>query len=113
LIAANWSTGKSVDQIVEEFVVALQAGDYTKARTYLSPLLKVEIFPERIQKGWRRIITQNGELRRLVDVEVMPAQVLGAPDVAVVTLKFAKGTRDFFLFFDRDRNITNIDFPEE
>ncbi|MFM7577078.1 MAG: DUF3887 domain-containing protein, partial [Microcystaceae cyanobacterium] len=38
LIAANWTSGKSIDHLVEEFFDALQNKDYAKARTYLSPL---------------------------------------------------------------------------
>ncbi len=113
LIAANWTSGKSIDQIVEEFIWALQNQDYANARTYLSPLLKAEIFPERIQKRWEGIIKQNGQLRRLLDVEVKPANILDAPDVAIVTLKFTGGIKEFFIFFDRNRAITNVDFPQE
>ncbi len=112
LIAANWTTGKSIDQIVEEFVEALRSQDYAKARTYLSPLLKAEILPPRIQKGWTRLLERNGQFRKLLDVETKTNPSPASPDVAIATLKFTKGTQNVFIFFDKDRFITNIDLPE-
>ena len=113
LIAANWTSGKSIDHIVEEFFDALQNKDYAKARTYLSPLLKAEIFPDRIQRRWERIIAKNGNLRKVLDVDVKPANILDAPDVAIATLKFTRGVQEFFIFFDRNRAIMNVDFPQD
>ncbi|MFM7382150.1 MAG: DUF3887 domain-containing protein [Microcystaceae cyanobacterium] len=112
LIAANWTSGKSIDYLVEEFFDALQNKDYAKARTYLSPLLKAEIFPDRIQKRWESIIAKNGDLRKVLDVDVKPANILDAPDVAIATLKFTRGVQEFFIFFDRNRAIMNVDFPQ-
>lgn len=113
LIAANWTAGKSITQVVEEFIGALGEEDYAKARTYLSPLLKAEIFPQRIQKGWSRVIDKNGKFRRLVDVEVKPSPFLNSPDLAIAILKFANGPQQVFIFFDKDQFITNIDLPED
>jgi hypothetical protein len=48
----------------------------------------------------------------LLDVETKTNPSSASPDVAIATLKFTKGTQDVFIFFDKDRFITNIDLPD-
>ncbi|MFM7575705.1 MAG: hypothetical protein ACKO5Q_01995, partial [Microcystaceae cyanobacterium] len=64
------------------------------------------------QKRWESIIAKNGDLRKVLDVDVKPANILDAPDVAIATLKFTRGVQEFFIFFDRNRAIMNVDFPQ-
>lgn len=113
LVAASWSSGQSIDAVVTDFIKALAQKDYGKARGYLSPLLKTEIFPTQIQEDWEKLLQTNGAFQKLSNIDIKPAGQLGTPDVVIVTVQFAKRSQDFFLFFDSTRRIVNVDFAGE
>ncbi len=112
IIAVDWSTGRSVDQVVTKFFEALKQRDYAKTRSLFSPLLKIEITPQQVQQAWAKLEEANGPYMRLVDVDIKPGTTLAAPDLAIATLQFADKTEEIFLFFDDTRRIMNIDFLE-
>jgi hypothetical protein len=113
LVAVSWSSGQSIDAVVTDFIQALVQEDYGKARGYLSPLLKTEIFPTQIQGNWEKLLQVNGAFQKLTNIDIKPGGQLGAPDVVIATVQFANRSQDFFLFFDHTRRIVNVDFSRE
>ncbi len=110
LIGINTPSTLSLDEISEKFFNDLARGNYGEARGYLHPLLKTEIFVPQIQSRWQQQLTLNGAFKKVSDVKVKTGSTLNEPDVAIVTVQFANKTADYFIFFDNDRKIVNIDF---
>lgn len=110
LIAISWTNRKTIPETVQEFFQALGNKNYGPARGYFSPLLKTEILPERVEKSWNQALNINGAYKGVKAIDVQSSGIAGAPDVAIVTVEFAQGERDFFLFFDNNRKIVNLDF---
>lgn len=113
LVAVSWSSGQSIDAVVTDFLQALVQKDYGKARGYLSPLLKTEILPTQVQGNWEKLLQANGAFQKLTKIDIKPGGQLGAPDVVIATIQFAKRSQDFFLFFDNTRRIVGVDFARE
>ncbi len=112
LIGVDWPTNKNIKEIAQDFVNALATKDYGKARGYLHPFLKAEAFPQQIQQKWENLLQRTGAYQRQVGIEVKQGDSLEAPDVIIVTIQFDKVTDDLFIFFDKDKQIVNVDFPE-
>jgi len=110
LIAISWTNRKTVPETVQEFFQALGNKDYGRARGYFSPLLKTEILPERVDKSWNQALNINGAYKGIRSIDVQSSGISGSPDVAIVTVEFAQRDQDFFLFFDNNRKIVNLDF---
>lgn len=113
LVGISLPSSLSVDEVAEGFVENLAKGNYGEARAVLNPLLKTEIFADKLEQEWQEEIKQYGKFKRVVDVKVKPSNTLGSPDLAIVTIAFDKETRDYFLFLDGDRKIVNIDFVDD
>jgi hypothetical protein len=110
LIAISWTNRKTIPETVQEFFQALSNQDYGRARGYFSPLLKTEILPERVEKSWNQGLNINGAYKGIKSIDVQSSGIAGVPDVAIVTVEFAQRHQDFFLFFDNNRKIVNLDF---
>lgn len=110
LVAISWSNRKTIPETVRELFQFLAEGNYGRVRGYLSPLIKTEILPERVQASWTRIVEVNGAFKGVKNIDIQPSGVVNAPNVAIVTAEFAKGPQNFFIFFDPNRKIANVDF---
>lgn len=102
----------TVDRIAEIFVNALATNDFTRARGYLHPYLKTEVFPQKIQQEWQGLIRQTGRVKRIVGTEVRPGSTVDKVDVVLVKVEFEKVTEPLLIIFDDNRRITGVDFPE-
>lgn len=109
MIAANFPETKSIEQIAETFIKALADKDFAVARSYLHPLLKAEIFPQRIQQSWESLIKENGDFERIVGTEVRNS---GDQDVLFVTVLFEKHISLIVFVFDANKQIVNVDYSE-
>ena len=111
IIGLDFPETRSIETIATEFVNALVAKDYAKARGYLHPLLKAEAFPEKVQQDWEDLLKVTGPYKRQVSYQVRKGSDMDGVDVVLVTLQFEKVTEDLFLIFDDEKQIVNIDFP--
>lgn len=112
IVGLDFPETKSIEEIATEFVKALAAKDYAKARGYLHPLLKAEAFPEKVQQKWEDLVKVTGPYKQQVGYQVKKGSDLDGVDVVLVTIQFEKVTEDLFLVFDDQKQIVNIDFPE-
>ncbi|MFN5515212.1 MAG: DUF3887 domain-containing protein [Cyanobacteriota bacterium] len=110
LAAISWSNRKTIPETVTELFQLLAEGNYGRVRGYFSPLIKTEILPERVETSWTRIVAANGAFKGVKNIDIQPSGIVNAPNVAIVTVEFAKGSQNFFIFFDPNRKIANVDF---
>lgn len=96
-----------IDRIAEIFVNALANNDYPRARGYLHPFLKIEIFPQQISTRWEELQRKMGRVKR-----VGKPQVSEGSSVVLVPVEFEKTTQNLFLIFDDDGRITGVDIPQ-
>lgn len=112
LIAVNWSSSKNIEKIAETFVNNLAAKDYARARSNLSPALKTEFFAENIEKSWANLVKRTGPFQKVLDIQNQPGGTTAATNVVIIKIQFEKVTDQLFIFFNSDKQIVNVDFPE-
>jgi len=112
VIAVNWPSNKSVEKIAEAFVNNIVAKDYARARGYLSPALKTEFFAENIEKSWENLVERTGPFKKILDIQHQPGGTTAAANVVIIKIEFEKVTDYLFIFFNQDKQIVNVDFPE-
>ena len=112
LVAVNWLSNKSVEDISTEFVNNLAKKDYARARQNFSPLLKTEFFAQNIQKNWENLLMRTGPFQKQISSQTKPGCTTAAANVVIVEIQFEKLTDNLFIFFNQDKQIVNVDFPE-
>ncbi len=112
LIGLDWPSSKNIEQLATRFVNSLVIKDYARARGDLSPLLKAEFFPDRIQRRWETLLRRTGPFQRIVKITNKPSTTANVPDVVIVKIQFENLTDDFFIFFNKEKQIVNVDFPQ-
>ncbi|MEB3309015.1 MAG: DUF3887 domain-containing protein [Snowella sp.] len=112
LIGLDWPSSKNIDQLATRFVNSLVIKDYGRARGDLSPLLKAEFFPDRVQRRWETLLSRTGPFQRIVKITNKPSTTANVPDVVIVKIQFENLTDDLFIFFNKEKQIVNIDFPQ-
>ena len=112
IVGVDFPKVETIDQIAEIVVNSVAANDFPKARGYLHPFLKTDIFPQQVEQKWQNLLQQTGPFTKIVDVEVRPGSTVDQVDVVLVTIEFEKVTDDMLVIFDDARRIVNIDFPE-
>jgi len=78
----------------------------------LHPFLKTEEFPQKVKNKWEALLKVTGPYQRQVGYKVRKGLESDGVDVVLVTLQFEKITDDLFLVFDDNKQIVNVDFPE-
>ncbi len=96
-----------IDRIAEIFVNALANNDYPRARGFLHPFLKVEIFPQRVRSRWQELLQQTGRVKKVGKPQINPGS-----KIVLVPIEFEKTEQSLFITFDDDRRITNVDIPQ-
>lgn len=112
VIAVNWPSNKSIEKIAETFVNNLAVKDYARARSHFSPALKTEFFAENIEKSWANLIKRTGPFQKILDIQHQPGGTTAAANVVIVKIQFEKVTDYLFIFFNQEKQIVNVDFPE-
>ena len=112
LVAVNWLSNKSVEDISTEFVNNLAKKDFARARSDFSPLLKTEFFAQNIQKSWENLLMRTGPFQKQISSQTKPGGTTAAANVVIVEIQFEKLTDNLFIFFNQDKQIVNVDFPE-
>ena len=112
VIAVNWPSNQSIEKIAEEFVNNIVAKDYARARSNLSPALKTEFFAENIEKSWVNLLKRTGSFQKILDIQHQPGGTTAAANVVIVQIQFEKLSDYLFIFFNKDKQIVNVDFPE-
>ncbi|NJL82693.1 MAG: DUF3887 domain-containing protein [Chloroflexaceae bacterium] len=102
---------ETVEQVAANFVAALAANNFARARSYLHPKLKTELFPQQVERKWQELLARTGPLQRQLGITVRTGSDLNRVDLALVTLEFEKITDDVIIIVDRDRKIVGVDFP--
>lgn len=108
IIGVNLPEVETISEISEIFVKSLAANDFPRARGYLHPLLKTEIFPQQVQQQWDSLQRANGKFKRITNTEVRPGATVNDSDVVLMTLEFEKGTREVLMIFDSNRRIIGV-----
>lgn len=112
IVGVDFPKVDTIDKIAEIFVNALAIKDYARARGYLHPFLKTEVFPQNIQQKWEALLAQTGPVKRIVKTQVRPGSTTDLVDIVIVTIEFEKVTEPLFIIFDENRRITGVDFPQ-
>jgi len=112
IIGLDFPNLETIEEIAEKVVEALAAEDFARARGYLHPFLKTEIFPQEIQTKWNALQTRTGPFQRQVSTEVRSGSSVDDVDVVLVTIEFEKVTDDLIFMFDDQKQIVGIDFVE-
>lgn len=111
VVGVNFPTKKTIEEIAEQSVEAIDQGDLIKARDNFTPALKAEISPQNLQKQWQAIEELAGPFKRIVKSEVRMGQTVDDPNLILVTIEFEKVTDDMFFIFDQKKQIIGVDFP--
>ncbi len=112
VIAVNWPSSQNIEKIAETFVNNLATKDYAGARRNLSPALKTEFFAENIEKSWTNLLKRTGPFQSILDIQNQPGGTMAATNVVIVKIQFEKVADEFFIFFNSDKQIVNVDFSE-
>jgi hypothetical protein len=112
IIGLDFPEAAKVEEIAENFVNALISKNYATARGYLSPLLKIEFFPEKVQTRWEQLLKQTGAVKKIIGIQVNRGDQPQKLDVVSVTIEFKKVTEDLIIIFDADKQIVGVNFPE-
>jgi hypothetical protein len=92
----------------QEFITLLAEEDYQAALEKYAPSSRASVTAATLEQGWRDAVEANGEYQRLVGVEAESLASEGGDAVAIATVEFANGTRDFFVVFTSDNQIVSI-----
>lgn len=111
IVGINFPKTSSVEQISEIFVESLASKNYPKARGYLHPFLKTEVFPQQVQAEWEGLIQQNGQFKKILDTQSSSGSNTNKTDLVIVSIEFEKDTKDLFIIFDEERRIVGVDAP--
>lgn len=111
IIGADFPEFRDIERIGATFIEDLAQKDYAAARGYLSPLLKAEIFPTRVQGAWENFLARVGPFERIVGTQVRKGSDVDGVDVLLVTVQFEKRTETLVLVFDDRKRIVNMDYP--
>ena len=112
VIAVNWPSNQSMEKIAEAFVNHIATKDYARARSNLSPALKTEFFAENIEKSWENLLKRTGSFQKILDIQHQPGGTTAAANVVIIKIQFEKVSDYLFIFFNQDKQIINVDFPE-
>ncbi|PSF35383.1 DUF3887 domain-containing protein [Aphanothece hegewaldii CCALA 016] len=112
IVGVDFPKLESITEISDLVVQSLAERNFPRARGYLHPLLKTEIFPQQIQQRWDSLQQANGQFKRVVDTEVRAGSSVDESDVVILTLEFAKATKEMLVIFDDQRRIVGINLVE-
>lgn len=110
IIGVDIPTSKDIDTIAKEFVDSLATGDFAKARSYLHPFLKQDIFPQKIQSRWEKIIQQQGNFEKIISMDIRKGSSIDKSDIVVLNLGFEKSNQTILIIFDDSKSIIGVDF---
>jgi hypothetical protein len=109
-VGIDFPDRRDLGQISRAFINYLAQKNYALARNLLSPLLKAEAFPARVQSGWESLLKQTGPLQKIINVDIKPGAGNDGITLAIAKVQFQKTTRDVFLIFNDQKQITNVDY---
>jgi hypothetical protein len=113
VVGVDFPSFENVETIAREFVDDITNGDYAQARGFLHPFLKESVFPSQIQTGWEKVISQNGDFKRIKDTNVRLGSTLDNTDIVVMDLEFSRSNKQIVVIFDSSRSIIGLDFVEQ
>lgn len=112
IVGIDFPKLETVTEISEIVVKSLAERNFPRARGYLHPLLKTEIFPQQVQQQWDNLQKANGQFKRVVDTEIRSGYSVDESEVVTMTLEFAKATKEILVIFDDERRIVGINLVE-
>ena len=111
VIGIDFPKVETIQVISEEFIEALVTEDFAKARGYLHPFLKIEIFPQQVQEKWERVLAKTGAVKKQLPPEVKTGLSSADADLVLVPIEFENETGYMVLIFDQYKRIIGVDFP--
>ena len=112
IIGISFPKTESLEDIAEQFIDYLVTEDYAKARGYLHPFLKEEIFPEQIKEQWQSLLATTGSFQKIDNIVIKESSATDDTHLAWMTVEFAEVTEEMLLTFDGDKNITEVDLTQ-
>jgi hypothetical protein len=112
LIGLDSPSSGDIEELATNFINILADEDYALARAYISPLLRVEFIPTRIQRGWESLLNKNGSFQKIVNMKTIPSDTPNVPNVVIAEIQLENQTDDLFLFFNDEKRIVNIDHSD-
>lgn len=112
IVGIDFPKLETVTDISEIVVKSLAERNFPRARGYLHPLLKTEIFPQQVQQQWDNLQKANGQFKRVVDVDLRSGSSVDESEVVMMTLEFEKATKEILMIFDDKRRIVGINLVE-
>jgi hypothetical protein len=112
IVGVDFPKLESVFKISEILVQSLAKRDFPRARGYLHPLLKTEIFPQQVQERWDNLQKTNGIFKRVIDTDVREGSSVDESEVVIMTLEFERATKEMLVIFDDQRRIVGVNMVE-
>ena len=113
IVGINSPLSSTIQDIANEFINAVIAGDYSTARAFFHPVLKETIFPQEIESSWQNLVNKNGKFEKVVNTKVRKGSTVDGIDFVTVDLGFAKAEEEVLIIFDGSKNIVGVDFVEQ
>jgi hypothetical protein len=104
-------TDEAPSLVARRFVMALSAGHFISARSYLSLPLQKEIGASALQARWQQLQRQTGEfvrIRRAVEAESNADQRL-----VLVNTEFNRLSDSLYVILNSSNEIIGVDFPSD
>jgi len=95
----------SIEEIAENFIDAIHAGEFEVARLYLSPVLRAEWTPAVVEQRWRGFQETVGAFRERTHSNTID-------NVVLVRAQFDRVEDSLVFIFNEDQQIVGIDFPQ-
>lgn len=112
IVGIDFPKLETVAEISEIVIKSLAERNFPRARGYLHPLLKTEIFPQQMQQRWDSLQQANGQFKRVKDTEVREGSSVDESEVVIMTLEFEKATKEVLVIFDDQQRIVGINLVE-
>jgi hypothetical protein len=113
IIGTDFPNSQSIEDIAVELVNSLAINKFDNARAYLAPFLKEQIFPQQVESAWTRLQQENGDFKKIAGTTTRRGSSLDDANMVIVTIEFAKNTRDMLILFNNRKNITYVDIFEK
>jgi hypothetical protein len=112
IVGVDFPRVGSIAEISEIVIQSLADRNFPRARIYLHPLLKTELFPQEVQQRWDTLQAANGQFKKIVETDVRAGSSVDDIDVVTMTLEFAQATKQVLVIFDGQRRIVGINLVE-
>lgn len=95
----------TLNQISEEFVDLIAAGEFERARRLLNPVLREGWTAAQMRRNWESLQKVIGPYKGRTNTQVVDGNLV------LVDLEFEQATDNLLIIFDDQQQIQGVDFP--